>query len=144
MGRKDTTMVRKGDQTSGDMRVVSAAKELVSYTLDRTNDRNIFPKSQRGMSAQSVWDSAFGVLSSIIQANRFDDNDPVEVKDRLRLEQLALGHLETLAKMIDILHMKKWISDDRQEYWAGLCDAVDGPLKGWIKSTKRKCNKINQ
>ena len=130
--------VRKGDREEGDLEVINASKDLLSYTYDRTKDKNIFSKADRWPLAKSMLDCAIEARSCIVRANDIRVESTEEAIDRLELEKLALGYLGTLETMIDLCHVKGKISDDRAEYWTGLVVATLKPLKGLLKKDRKR------
>lgn len=130
--------VRKGDREQGNLGLIDASKDLLSYTFDRVRDEKIFPKAQRWLLAKSVWDCAVGARSCIVRANAIRVETRTEAEDRLSLEKEAIGYLDTLETLIDLANIKGLISDKRMEYWEELVEATMAPLKGWLKSDRRR------
>lgn len=120
------------------MDLIDASKDLLSYTFDRVRDEKIFPKAQRWLLAKNVWDCAVGARSCIVRANAIRVETRTEAEDRLSLEKEAIGYLDTLETLIDLANIKGLISDKRMEYWEGLVEATMKPLKGWLKSDRRR------
>ena len=127
--------VRKGDQSPGRIRVIDASRELLSYTYDRVHDKTL-PKADRWLMSKSIWDEASAASSKIKRANRIKVENKKEAKTRILLEKEAIGHLDELAFLIDVLHMKHKISDDRAEYWTGLVTKTQNIAQAWLKSNR--------
>ena len=130
--------VRKGDREEGDLEVINASKDLLSYTYDRTKDRNIFSKSDRWPLAKEMFDCALQARTYICRANDIRVETQEEAIDRLKLEKLALGYLGTLETLIDLCNIKGKISDERSEYWTSLVVATLKPLKGLLKTDRKR------
>lgn len=130
--------VRKGDREEGNLAVINASKDLISYTYDRVMDRNIFPKAERWLLCRDIWDCAVGVRSCIVRANSIRVETPTEAHTRLALEKKALGYLSTLETLIDLCYEKEKISENRMVYWGNLVVNTLKPLNGWIKSDRRR------
>ena len=130
--------VRKGDRGEGELQVINASKDLLSYTYDRVRDKEIFPKSERWLLAKNVWDNAVGARVCIVRANAVRVETKEDAELRLRLEKEAVGYLDALETLIDLANIKKLISDDRMEFWEGLVVATMKPLKGWLKSDRAR------
>lgn len=52
--------VRKGDQEQGELRVITALRELFKYTKERVEDDKTFPKAKRWLIAKAIWDALVG------------------------------------------------------------------------------------
>lgn len=130
--------VRKGDRDQGDLDVIEASKNLLSYTYDRVRDKNIFSKQDRWPLAKEIFDCALQARSCITKANDIRVESHEEAVDRLELEKLALGYLGTLETLVDLCHAKEKISDARAEYWAGLIVSTIVPLKGLLKTDRAR------
>lgn len=133
--------VRKGDQDEGDLKVINASRELISYTYDRVADTNTFPKAQRWLIAKNIWDCVSGAHTEILQANAIRVENTTDAEQRLLFEKMAIGHIEALASLIDTCDIKGLISSERAEYWTSLVLAVEKPLKGWLKSDRSRYKK---
>ena len=120
------------------MEVIDASKNLLGYTYDRVKDPKTFPKAQRWLLAKNIWDNAVGARSCIVRANAIRVETKTEAETRLGLEKEAIGYLDTLETLIDLANVKDLISDERMEFWEGLVDATMTPLKGWLKSDRRR------
>ena len=129
--------VRKGDQDGGKLRVIELCKNLVSYTYDRVHDKTL-PKSDRWLMAKSIWYETSSASSKIKRANRIRVSNTDEARQRILLEKEAIGHLDELSFLIDVLHMKGKISDDRADFWGGLCNDTQIAAMGWLKSNVRE------
>ena len=130
--------VRKGDREEGDLEVINASKDLLSYTYDRVKDKNIFSKADRWPLAKEMFDCALQARTYICRANDIRVESHEEAVDRLKFEKLALGYLGTLETLIDLCHIKGKISDERCEYWTGLVVATLKPLKGLMKADRKR------
>ena len=130
--------VRKGDREEGDLEVINASKDLLSYTYDRVKDKNIFSKSDKWPLASTMIECALQARSCIVRANDIRVESSEEAIDRLELEKLALGYLGTLETLVDLCNTKDKISDDRAEYWTSLIVATLKPLKGLLKKDRKR------
>ena len=130
--------VRKGDREEGDLEVINASKDLLSYTYDRVKDKNIFSKSDKWPLASTMFECALQTRSCIVRANDIRVESSEEANDRLELEKLALGYLGTLETLVDLCNIKDKISDDRAEYWTSLIVATLKPLKGLLKKDRKR------
>lgn len=111
--------VRNGDRDQGKITAIDASRNLISYTYDRVHDKTL-PKSDRWLMAKTIWDDAAAARRYIVVSNRIRVESRGEAEERMRLEKLALGHLDSLAASLDTLHIKEIILDDRMDYWSGL------------------------
>lgn len=132
--------VRKNDRnrnSEGKLQVIEYSKNLVKYTHDRVKS-DIFPKSERWMTAKNIWDMCVGAHTSIIRANAIRVDCKADADKRLLLEKEAIGYLDALISLIDIIHVLGMISDDRCDFWTGLAIDTQNLVKAWLKSNRRE------
>ena len=130
--------VVEGERSKGNLEVIEASKNLVRYTHDRVKDKEIFPKNERWMLANATYQSARGARSMILRANAIKVESKTDAETRINCEKQAIGYLEDLSDCIDTLHITEKISGDRADYWISLVEKTMKPLKGWLKSDKRR------
>lgn len=127
--------VRKGDQQQGKLTVIDASRLLIDYTYDRVHDKTL-PKTDRWLMTKTIWDDASKARMYILTANNIRVESREEAIERLMREKLAIGHLDSLAASLDILHIKGIISDDRMNFWAKLVTDTQNLAKGLLKANK--------
>ncbi len=127
--------VRSGDRHPGRLPAIDRMRELIEYTYDRVHDKTL-PKNDRWLMCKSIWDATAGAHACILQANGIRVENETDAEERLLLEKKAIGHLDTLIALIDMLNIKGKISDDRAEYWTGLAAAAENAAKAWLKNQK--------
>lgn len=127
--------VRKGDQEQGKLTAIDASRLLISYTYDRVHDKTL-PKTDRWLMAKTIWDDASKARQYIVIANSIKVENREEAEDRIFKEKLAIGHLDSLAASLDVLHIKGIISDDRMDYWSKLVYDTQNLTKGLMKANK--------
>ena len=127
--------VRCGDRSRGKLPVIDRMRELIAYTYDRVHDKTL-PKNDRWLMCKSIWDATAGAHAAILQANGIRVENRTDAEERLLLEKLAIGRLDTLMALIDMLHVKGKISEDRAEYWTGLANDAQIAAKAWLKNQK--------
>lgn len=132
--------VRTGDRDEGKLTVIEASKNLIAYTYDRVHDKTL-PKSDRWLMSKTIWDDASTARALIIRANAIRVENRTDAEERLLLEKLAIGRLDSLAASIDTLHIKEKISDDRAEFWTGLVTTTENLLKGLLKANRQAYKK---
>lgn len=129
--------VRKGDQDEGKISAVDTSRELLSYTYDRVHDKTL-PKSDRWLMSKSIWDACSKARRNLVVGNSIKVEDEEEARERILRLKLAIGYLDDLAALIDTLHIKEKISDDRSEYWTGLVTKTQNATKAMLKANKRQ------
>lgn len=132
--------VRKNDRnrgSEGKLQVIEYSKNLVKYTHDRVKS-DIFPKSERWMTAKNIWDMCIGAHTSIIRANAIRVDSRIDAEQRLLLEKEAIGYLDVLISLLDVIHVLGMISDDRCDFWTGLATDTQNLVKAWLKSNRRE------
>lgn len=132
--------VRTGDRDEGKLTAIEASKNLISYTYDRVHDKTL-PKADRWLMSKTIWDDASAARALIIRANAIRVENKADAEERLLLEKIAIGHLDSLAASIDTLHIKEKISDDRCEFWTGLVTTTENLLKGLLKANRQAYKK---
>jgi len=135
--------VRKGDREEKDeFGVIEASKNLLSYTYDRIKDKEIFSKSDKWPLAKEMFNCALQARSYICRANDIRVETHEEAVDRLEFEKIAIGYLGTLETLVDLCNIKGKISDERCEYWISLVVDTLKPLKGLLKTDRRRYKKF--
>lgn len=129
--------VRVGDRDEGKLQVIECSKNLVKYTYDRVHSKTL-PKADRWLASKSIWDAVSNAHAHILIANGIRVESQSDAEERLLHEKLAIGNLDTLISWIDILNMKKIISDDQASYWTGLATKTQNICKAWLKSNKQQ------
>jgi len=132
--------VRKNDRnrnSEGKLQVIEYSKNLIKYTHDRVKS-DIFPKSERWMTAKNIWDMCIGAHTSIIRANAIRVDSRIDAEQRLLLEKEAIGYLDALISLLDVIHVLGMISDDRCDFWTGLATDTQNLVKAWLKSNRRE------
>lgn len=127
--------VRKGDQEQGKITAIDASRILIDYTYDRVHDKTL-PKADRWLMAKTIWDDAAAARRYIVVSNSIRVESKSEAEERMLMEKLAIGRLDSLAVSLDTLHIKKIISDDRMDYWSGLITDAQNLLKARMKATR--------
>lgn len=130
--------VRKEDRTGQHLTVINSSRILIDYTYDRVKDNKIFPKAQRWLLPNKIWDNAIGIRSSILHANSIRVESRSEAEARLLLIKEAFGYVENLEALIDFCNIKGLISDERADYWEGLVDDTVKELNGWLKEERER------
>ena len=128
--------VRTGDQEQGKLTAIDASRLLIDYTYDRVHDKTL-PKTDRWLMSKTIWDDASMARRYIIVANSIKVENREDAEERLRMEKLAIGHLDSLLSSIDTLHIKGIISDGRMEYWSKLATDTQNLTKGLLKANRQ-------
>lgn len=88
--------VRTGDRDEGKLTVIEASKNLIAYTYDRVHDKTL-PKSDRWLMSKTIWGDASAARALIIRANAIRVENKADAEERLLLEKISIGHLDSLA-----------------------------------------------
>lgn len=132
--------VRKNDRNRGNdgkLQVIEYVKNLAMYTHDRVKS-DIFPKNERWLTAKNIWDMCVGAHTSIIRANAIRVECREDAEKRLHLEKEAIGYLDAMISLIDIIHQLKMISDDRCDFWTKLATDTQNLTKAWLKANRKE------
>lgn len=132
--------VRKNDRNRGNegkLQVLEYSKNLVKYTHDRVKS-DIFPKNERWMTAKNIWDMCIGAHTSILRANAIRVECREDADKRLLLEKEAIGYLDAMISIIDIIHVLGMISDDRCDFWTKLATDTQNLAKAWLKANRQE------
>ena len=127
--------VRVGDRDEGKLRVIEAMRKLMIYTHDRVKS-DIFPKSERWITAKEIWDACAGAYANILKANSIRVECQRDAQERLLAEKIAIGQLDYMIALIDICNQIRMVSNDQAEYWTGLAANAQNMAKGWLKSQR--------
>lgn len=141
--------VRKCDRNTGKngnvgkLQVIEFSNALIAYTHERVKS-DIFPKNERWLTAKNIWDMCVGAHTSIIRANAIRVESRLEAEKRLMLEKEAVGYLDAMISLIDIIHVIGMISDDRCDFWTKLATDTQNLAKAWLKYSRQEYKQYMQ
>lgn len=103
-----------------DFVLLSKAKELIKYTLTMTDNAKRYPKKYRFTFVNRMQNLALDIFENINTANELNVLDKEALRERLKLQNIAITKCKTLLFFIDLsLEYKNIVLDNRQaEVWA--------------------------
>lgn len=123
-----------------DFLLLVKAEELASHTITITENSRRFPKKYRFTFVNRMQNITLEIYELINTANELNTNDPEALKERLKLQNLAITKCKTLLFLITLCLENKNISvDDRQaEVWARYVLNVKNMAIKWHTKDKEK------
>lgn len=118
---------------TGDLTVITKAKDLLNHTLMLTNNTNHFPKKVRFTICQRMQNTCLDILHDIIAANEIYPKTPEEARRRADLQREAMTNCKILLTFLDIALEQGYIDMQRCEYWAKLAVDVKNLTASWYK-----------
>lgn len=120
-----------GANRTGDLTVITKAKDLVSHTLQLTNNSELFPKKVRFTLCQRMQNITLEILHDIIAANEIFPTTEEEARRRLTLQREVLTNCKMFLTFLDISLEQGYIDIRRCEYWSKLTLDVKNLTAAW-------------
>lgn len=120
-----------GANRTGDLTVITKAKDLVSHTLRLTNNSELFPKKVRFTLCQRMQNITLEILHDIIAANEIFPTTEEEARRRLTLQREVLTNCKMFLTFLDISLEQGYIDIRRCEYWSKLTLDVKNLTAAW-------------
>lgn len=124
-----------------DFQLLTKAKDLANHTIKITDNPRRFPKKYRFTFVNRMQNISLDIYELINTANELNTNDEEALKERLKLQNLAITKCKTLLFLITLCLENENIGiDDRQaEYWAMYVLNVKNMAVSWhMKDKQRK------
>ncbi|MDR2513922.1 MAG: four helix bundle protein [Christensenellaceae bacterium] len=120
-----------GANRTGDLTVITKAKDLVSHTLRLTNNSELFPKKVHFTLCQRMQNITLEILHDIIAANEIFPTTEEEAHRRLTLQREVLTNCKMFLTFLDISLEQGYIDIRRCEYWSKLTLDVKNLTAAW-------------
>ncbi len=123
-----------------DFLLLVKAKDLAKYTINMTENNKRFPKKYRFTFVNRMQDLSLDIYELINEANELNTNDPEALRERLKLQNLAITKCKTLLFLISLcLENKNIALNDRQaQAWAKYVLNVKNMAVSWHNKDKEK------
>lgn len=131
--------VPKGKRSEGQLRVITKANDLMSYTIKVCSNENSFPKRYRWCITNRIIQTTADITDKIIHANSIyvsSDEDVVNFDRRVGLIAEALELTYVLLNQINIAYQVFHVSSERIEYWTSEVIELQRLIRGWKKGHK--------
>lgn len=129
--------VPKGKRSEGELRALTKANELMSYTITICSNENYFPKRYRWTLTNRIVSTTADITDMIIHANSVrikSEDDKESIERRIKMIDEALELTYVLMNQIQIAYQVfKKLSADRIEYWTAEVIELRSLLRGWRK-----------
>ena len=127
--------VPKSKRSEGELRALTKANELMSYTITICSNENYFPKRYRWALTNRIISTTADITDKIIHANSIrigKEGDGENLKRRIKMIDEAVELTYVLMNQIQIAYQVfKKLSADRIEYWTAEVVELRALLKGW-------------
>lgn len=124
-----------------DFQLLTKAKDLANHTIKITDNPRRFPKKYRFTFVNRMQNISLDIYELINTANELNTNDEEALKERLKLQNLAITKCKTLLFLITLCLENEniGIDDRRAEYWARYVLNVKNMAVSWhMKDKQRK------
>lgn len=128
----------KRTRKDGQMTFLIKAEKFIDYTMIITNKANRFPKKWRFTLTNRIVDLAFDVYHNLLHANEIFPINRDDVKERLKLQRLAITACKELDFLIRLSHHKNFIDDRELKHWSYLLADMRKRATGWHNSDKER------
>lgn len=128
--------VPKGKRSEGQLRVLTKANALMSYTIKVTTNEKHFPKRYRWCLTNRIVSTTADITDKIIHANSIyvKSSEDIENKDRrLLLVNEALELTYVLLNQVQIAYEVFKLPPDKVEYWVSEIIELQRLIRGWRK-----------
>lgn len=132
--------VVKSKRSHGELEVLTKARDFKNYVLMMANNPNSFPKKWRWSLTNDFIKEACELCRLIVSANaiRLDKNEPEDASRRLLKQNEAYELTEVILEDLDSIYAVLHIKVTSVEYMASMIDDIQGSLKGWMRSDKKR------
>lgn len=120
------------------MKVVTKAKELVLYTIQKTDNGRVFPKKYRFSLVNRIQDASLNIIDALLEVNDLSLTDDTERAMRFRAHRAALRACRKLLYLIELSHELAIIDDDTFAYWGTQTSSVKNMSAAWYKSDMKR------
>ena len=130
--------VPKGKRSEGQLRVLTQANDLMSYTIKITSNETNFPKRYRWCITNRIVSTTADITDKIIHANSIyvSEDDETNLERRILLISEALELTYVLLNQVQIAYQVFRLSSERIEYWTGEIIELQRLIRGWKKGHK--------
>lgn len=125
--------VVKSKREEGELKVVTKANELATYTIRVCSNEKNFPKRYRWCITNKIVDAALDINNQIIKANSVYVKDKVDYELRKSYQTQGLAATYSLLSMIDIGYRTFGIDSKRIKHWTSLVLDVQILMRNWRK-----------
>ena len=131
--------VVKSKRGESNLRILTLADELATYTIHICSNEKHFPKRYRWCITAKIVDEATNIVKYIKMANSlYINNDENRYKLRTHYQDKAYASTYALLALIDIAYRTFGIDGKRIEYWTKLIIDVQNLLRNWQKANKQQ------
>ena len=131
--------VPKAKRSQGELRVLTKANSLMSYTIQICSNEKNFPKRYRWCITNRIIDTTADITDLIIRANSIlirSEDDIENIERRVNIVSQALEITYVLLNQVQIAYQVFKLSPDRVEYWTSEIIELQRLLRGWRKGHK--------
>lgn len=128
-------MVNKEDS---EMAVFSKCRDLITHTLQMTNNTKRFPKSMRFTLVNRMQDKVISLYEFILEANEIYPRNASQKEKRAEKQRLALTYCKELLFYVDLSLQQGYINEKSAEYWTKLILNVKFLTAKWMKVDQQR------
>lgn len=128
-------MINKEDS---EMAIFSKCRDLITHTLQMTNNTKRFPKSMRFTLVNRMQDKVLSLYEFILEANEIFPRSAIQKEKRLDKQRLALTYCKELLFYVDLSLQQGYINAQSAEYWTKLILNVKFLTAKWMKVDQQR------
>lgn len=121
-----------------ELAVFAKCRDLISYTLNITNNTKRFPKKVRFTITNRIQDKVISLYEYLLEANEIFPRNDQEKYKREQLQRHALTLCKELLFLIDLSFQQHFINAKSCEYWTKLVLNVKYMTAKWMKVDKER------
>ena len=129
---------RRVNKQSNELAVFAKCRDLITYTLNITNNTKRFPKKVRFTITNRIQDQVIDLYESLLVANEIYPRNESERYEREKMQRKALTQCKVLLFLIDLSFQRKFINERSCEYWTKLVLNVKYMTAKWMKVDKQR------
>lgn len=139
-------MTRRGNirnqKRDGSLTFVEKAEDLMSYTLNITNNPKKFSKRVRFTLTQRIQDLVIEIYDKVQHANELNPNffggSRSVANNRGYYQRQALIDIKKLDFFIRFSHQRNHIDDRELKHWSKLLNELRKIVAGWYNNDKKR------
>ena len=118
-----------------DLKLITKAQELATYTIKLTSNCNKFPKKYRFTVCDRMQRVSMDIYEFLLDANRTPLS---ELKDRVRLQTKAINNCDKLLFYIKMCVDLEIITINSAEFWSKLVSDIKFMTISWRTKDKNR------
>lgn len=129
---------RTVNKKPNELAVFAKCRDLISYTLQVTNNTKRFPKKARFTFTNRIQDKTLLLYENLLEANEIFPKNEQEKREREKLQRRVLVLCKELLFLIDLSFQQQYINAKSCEHWTKLVLNVKYMTAKWMSIDKKR------